>query len=176
MTKPISREAISELLRQQERELPLHRMQPADDPDEAERALRREWRRERRRQERQQEPERCGDDWNRWCDQRIAAAIAAERAAYAQEHKAFVRHLETAFGEVLAQLMHDLRADMCDRLSGFAAKVTELEAVWRTSLNTSAAEIADLQRELAWLLKVHNDIRRDLAMPTVNSAPRPIAN
>src|SRR5262249_55932083 len=77
----ISREQINELLRQQERELPLRgQMQPAADADESERALRRKWRQQRqaaRRQEHRQEPERwCGEDWNVWCDQRIAIALA----------------------------------------------------------------------------------------------------
>jgi K+-sensing histidine kinase KdpD len=170
-------EEISEMLRQQERELPLQ-TQAVVDPDASERELRQQWRRERaaRRQERRQEPERYGDDWNAWCDQRIAIAIAAERAAYEQERKAFARQIENVVGEALAQLMHDLRSDLCDRLDGFANRVKELEGLWRASSNTSAAEIADLQRELTRLLKAHDALCRGLYMPTIGASSRPIAN
>jgi hypothetical protein len=172
----MTREKINELLHEQEAELPLRQIQPAADPDEAERRLRREWRQQRReRRERQQESEGSWDDWERWVSARIEAALKAERAVYERERKALVHGIESAVGEAVAQLLHSLRSDLCDRLDGFASKVTELEKLWRASSNASAAEAADLRDELVRLLKAINSIRGDLALAPI-SVSRSIAN
>ena len=173
--QPMSREEINEMLRQQERDLPLQQVQPAADPDdERERRLRHEWRRKQRerreRRERQQEPEGSWEGWERWLSVRVEAAIAAERAAYQEGRKAFAREIESVVGEAVAQLLRSLRNDLDRQLNDVVGKVTELEGLWKTSLNTSAAEIADLQRELTRLLNAHNAIRRDLALPTITIA------
>jgi hypothetical protein len=172
MIGPISREEINEMLREQERELPLGQMQPVVDPaDEAERRLRREWRQQRReRRERQQEPEGSWEPWERWVSARIQAAIAEERVASAQERKALIRDVESVVGAAVAQLLHSLRSDLDRQLDAIANKMKELETLWLNSSTSTAGEIAELQRELGRLLKNLNTTRADLALPLVSIA------
>jgi hypothetical protein len=151
----ISREAIDELVRQQERELPLRQSSHAVGPDEAERKLRREWRRERQAA-RRQEGRSSQDAWADFIDRRIDAALAREADGQCD-----------AIGEVIARVKRELQdhtTRQVNRLRGeIVAKIGELrgEMVGRLDVllpRVEALARAVLEQESRGA-KLDNDVR-----------------
>jgi hypothetical protein len=144
--KALDRTALNRMLADQERELPLEsaeqRWRKAEEADEAERALRRQWRREQRAAGRQQT--QLGQDQQGWVDfidQRIAAALTA-----------YAKGSEEAVGTVIAQIRQQLQDQQTRALNrmraDFAEKIGPLKGEIVGKLDLLAPRIDALAREL----------------------------